>query len=489
MYSHDSLWHVERIQNMFSLIPSQFPVRWSPSLDNGYGVPLFNFTYPAPYYLGSLFMLFGLGPVKSYDLLLLLFYTLGGVGVYLLGSKKPVVGMTAAILYLFTPYQYLDIFVRGALGEVAALGFIPWVILAYEQISKTGRLKWYSSIPFAILLLSHNFYGYLFAALLLFLIIFLYDHKKQLFYSLVLSLGLAAFFLIPAFVEKNLLLYSQTTHISYRDHFVYPLQLLYGKWSYLGSQLGNFNKEMSYQLGVGSIFVLLLAIFTLFIRATKKLLLLIIPTVTAIFLMLPFSDFLWKLIPLLPSIQYPWRFLGVVAILVPLIFIELSNQKNSVIIYAVLIALAIFGSRNYARPAYWMDSGQFLKYHYEYVGKTTTAGRDEIVPYWAPSERHNAGDTPSLSFTHTSGSPTTMVIQRNYFPTWAATMDGQKIVISPTQTGEILLPIATGTHTYRLFQKSTKIQLLGNIISILSLFGIFAIYVQGNKPNSKNHNP
>lgn len=157
MYSHDSLWHVERIQNMFSLLPTQFPVRWSPSLDNGYGVPLFNFTYPAPYYLGAALMYLGFGPIKSYDLIILSFYLLGGIGVYCLGSKKPWIGVSAAILYLFTPYQFLDIFVRGALGEIVALGLMPWVILSYERVSQSGKLHWFTS-PFSTLIFISQFF-------------------------------------------------------------------------------------------------------------------------------------------------------------------------------------------------------------------------------------------------------------------------------------------------------------------------------------------
>lgn len=130
-----------------------------------------------------------------------------------------------------------------------------------------------------------------------------------------------------------------------------------------------------------------------------------------------------------------------------------------------------------------MSSEQYLKYHYEYVGKTTTAGRDEIVPYWAIKERYNAGDTPSLDFTYTSDSNTTMVIQRNYFPTWAATMDDKEVVLSPTSTGEISLPISSGAHTYKIFQKSTTVQKIGNIITILTLlFCVLNIHLQKIKP-------
>jgi len=226
MYSHDSFWHVERLINITSLIPTQFPVRWSPTLDHGYGIPLFNFTYPAAYYLGAIFMYLGLGPVKSYYLLLLLAYFAGGLGIFMLARRRPIVGVFAALLYLITPYQFLDIFVRGALGEVFALGLIPWVILVLENLSQTGRFKWYTSLPFALLILSHNFYAYLFLGLLTFFTLAFYRHKLLIFLSLFYSMCLSAFFLLPAFMEKSFLLVAQEKAHTYTAHFVYNAQLI-----------------------------------------------------------------------------------------------------------------------------------------------------------------------------------------------------------------------------------------------------------------------
>ncbi|KKU14952.1 MAG: hypothetical protein UX21_C0008G0007 [Microgenomates group bacterium GW2011_GWC2_45_8] len=511
MYSHDSLWHVERIQNIYSLIPTQFPVRWSPTLDNGYGVPLFNFTYPAPYYLGAGFMALGLGPIKSYDLILLLAYFLGGVGVYLLGRRRSWVGLTAAILYLTTPYQFLDIFVRGALGEVFALGLIPWVFLTFAQISTTGKLRWYSPLPFALLILSHNFYVYLFGALLTFFILVMYKHKRELIYVLFLSIGLSAFFLVPAFFEKNLLLFSQSNHLGYRDHFVYPLQLLYGKWNYLGSITGDNPYEMTYQLGASNLVILLFSLVVISLQTihrslSRKLVWSFIVLLLGIYMMLPISDFLWGTIPLLPSIQFPWRFLGITTIIFPLLYLELSiyfSKKNRFNLFPIvsgcLVILSIYASRNYGRPTYWMNADQFLQYHYEYAGKTTTAQRAEIVPRWAPVERYNADLIPevtagkitnylitplSISFDIDTSDSQSIVIERNYFPTWVGEIDGHPLALSPSSTGTISVPISSGTHSYRIHYQNTWVEKLGNLLSVLFVIALLGLLIkQYQSPN------
>ncbi len=503
MYTHDSLWHIERIQNMSSLLPAQFPVRWSPSLDNGYGVPLFNFTYPLPYYFGAGLMAIGLGPIKSYNLIILVSYLLGGVGVYFLGSKKPWVGLVAAVLYLTMPYQFLDIFVRGALGEVVALGIIPWIFLAIGQISTDGKLRWYSSLPFALLIISHNFYAYLFGALLAFCVAVIYRHKLAIMVSLLISLGLSAFFWLPALLEKNYLLFSASAQNGYRDHYVYFTQLFSSQWSYLGSQAGLDPQEMSYSLGISTIIVILVAIYVAVKTRAKRLGSYLFPLLVSIFLMLPASDFLWQHLPLLASIQFPWRFLGVVAVLIPLIYLEIADHyakaSNFRLFSFVLIIVGILGITRYGRPVKWLSAEEFYNLHYEYVGKTTTAAREEIVPRWAVTERYQppsplliSDSSPvsdlsqqdlGISFRADSASSegAIAVYHRNYYPMWQLLVDGQFSPIGPTSTGEITFPLRSGDHHYELRVGSTQVQKLGNWISLLFIFGAAFYFGRPNK--------
>lgn len=507
MYTHDSLWHVERLQNMISLIPSQFPVRWSPTLDNGYGIPLFNFTYPLPYYAGAVFMFMGLGPVKAFYLLLYLAYFAGGVGVYFLAHKR-LLGLLAGLLYLLTPYQFLDIFVRGALGEVLALGLIPWVIWSYQQISRSGKLSWYSPIPFALLLLSHNFYAYLFTGLLFAFTLVIYDHKVKILHSFLLSLALASFFIVPAFFEKSSLLSAQMSDQKIETHFVYPKQLVYSPWSYLGSLTGENPVEMSYQLGLANIMVICLAVFLalsrlLARRPLRSLLLYLTLYIFAIFMMLSPSLWFWQHLPLLASLQFPWRFLGVTTILTVLIFLELSKQISAkhypkfITFACLLIALACFNTRNYLRPVKWLDQTEFLALHYEYVGKTTTAHRDELVPRWAPTERYlpqndlvlTSGvellefnqSSLKLSFSATAGDGGVAIYHRNYYPMWHLTIDGKTAPVTPNSTGEITFPLLPGEHQYNLQIQSTFLQKLGNLISLISLFGLVIYFYINHK--------
>jgi len=87
--SHDGLYHIIRIREYYyELIHGQFPVRWTDRLDNAYGLPLFNYIYPGPYMLSSVFLAVGLNEVDAYKTVFLLSYFLGIYGYYFLFRKK-----------------------------------------------------------------------------------------------------------------------------------------------------------------------------------------------------------------------------------------------------------------------------------------------------------------------------------------------------------------------------------------------------------------
>lgn len=502
MYSHDSFWHVERLMNLSSLIPLQFPVRWSPTLDNGFGLPLFNFTYPAPYYLGAVLMSLGIGPVKTYYFLLFFSYLIGGIGVYFLGRKNRLIGIFAALLYLLTPYQYLDIFVRGALGEVVALGIIPWIFLSYEDMSKTGKLKWFSSLPLALLILSHNFYAYLFIGLLAIFFFTIYEHKWLLIKSFILSLLLSAFFIFPALFEKSSLLITQSDSFSYQAHFVYPSQLFYSKWVYLGSVPGNDQNEMSYQLGIANIIIIIVGLILaasqlIFNRKKSKLPIISLAILLSIFMMLSPSTWFWDHIPLMSTLQFPWRFLGVITILIPLLYLEISAKLDGQrqfwfkLFSLVLIFIGLLNTRNYFRPVKWLTGEEFLTMHYNYAGQNTTASRNELVPRWAPKERDlpvgsdlvlgpgaeivSRQESPySLTFkAHSLNSDISAVYYRNYYPSWHGYVDHRPIKLSPTSTGEIKFPLLEGEHEYLIQIESTPLEKISNIGTIIGLIIVF----------------
>ena len=522
-YGHDSLWHVQRITAMYQeLKKGHFPVRWVSSLDNKYGVPLFNYVYPGPYYLAAGLMFLGLGNVAAFNLTTAFFYVLGGLGMYFLFRRKPFVGFVSALIYLFTPYQFVNLFVRGAFGEIAVMGLAPWVFVALEDFKVKQQLKWYHPIPLALALISHNFLGpILFALTFIYLLIIklpVTGHPRRGLevrlcgWSLVVSLALASFFLLPMFFERSYLLSSVERNFSfkYSDHFVYPQQLFYSKWDYWYSMPGIAKDGMTFQLGFANIIIFLTTILMLLLskRLTvngeqlTKLKFFLLSFFFFLFLTLPYSAFIWRSLPLMQAMQFPWRFLAfttlISAILSGLV-LEIIAQRSKTLTFIIgigLVFLAIFNTRHYHRSMRTLSQKEFQTYQQIYADKTTTSARSELIPKWAPKERWQPIDPGLVGLRlakYDGGSRVDKIkdredniyftafaendrvklrLYRNYFPSWHATIDGQKLALSPSESGEIIIPLQSGKHSYHLWVGQTNLEKLANLISLITFLYI-----------------
>ncbi len=533
-YGHDAIWHVERITAMYQeLKKGHFPVRWVSDLDNKYGVPLFNYVYPGPYYLAAILMFFGFGNVASFSLTTAFFYLLGGWGMYFLFRRRPSIGFISALIYLFTPYQFVNLFVRGAFGEIAVMGLAPWVFVFIQDLQEKQKLKWYHPLPLALALISHNFLGpILFFLSLLYLMI----NRSQItpkgslspkagfrtdYRSLVISFALASFFLAPMFFERSYLLSSVEHNFSfkYNDNFVYPQQLFYSKWGYGYSMPGVVKDGMTFQLGFANIVIVILTLFMFaFFRSRitdYRLLFFLFSFLFFIFLMLPQSNFVWRSLPLMQAMQFPWRFLAfttlISAILSGLV-LEIIAQRSKTLTFIIgigLVFLAIFNTRHYHRSMRTLTQTEFQKLHYLYVYKTATSIRSELIPKWAPKERWKptgislvgqrlakCGGNPrveniqddgdSISFTAISENNFAKLrLYRNYFPSWHANVDGQKLALSPSESGEIIIPLQSGEHSYHLWVGQTNLEKFANLISLITFSYILYLSFMSWFPNRR----
>lgn len=131
--AHDTLEHVTRIASFYkSLTEGTIVPRWAGNLNWGYGHPILMFLYPIPSYAASFFHVLGLNYTDSLKALFATSYILSGIFFYIwirnfLNEKAAIAG---SVLYLFAPYRFVDLYVRGAIGEHVAFVFIPLVLLS-----------------------------------------------------------------------------------------------------------------------------------------------------------------------------------------------------------------------------------------------------------------------------------------------------------------------------------------------------------------------
>jgi len=311
--SHDGFAHVARLAQFDSVLKSgQFPVRWLPDHMAGYGSPVFNFNFSAPYYLGTVIYWIGFSYEGSIKVLLLLSLILSGWAMYLLIKEltnNELASIVAAILYIWSPYRFTDIYIRGALGECISFVFFPLIIWCVIKVYKiyslsppdnkkqnnklAGGSKGFigksfdfaptnlyfrrsrdfaqeikliliTGIVWSLFILSHNIMVLIGAGIYFGLIFFLgknLSHLKKLVkfagISFILGLCLSASFWLPAIFEKK---YDQMSSIKniyqLKDQFISLSQIVIGKWQY-GLAKPFSNDSMSFELGLINIAVIL----------------------------------------------------------------------------------------------------------------------------------------------------------------------------------------------------------------------------------------
>lgn len=483
--SHDGIFHVRRSAEMVEMLRSgQFPVRYASTLDNNYGIPLFNYVYPGPYYLAAIpNLLLGLGLPTVIKFLMFTSLLGGALGWYSYFKERKEIAWIVSLVSLFTPYFFVNIYVRSDLGETIVLGLLPWVFLMQKKVLATGKINWFTPLFLFLALISHNFIGYFMLPVLVFDLFMSKGHRAQGLWSLALGMGLASFFWIPMLFERQFLLSGITGNFSfpYTDHFVALWQFLVSPWGYGYSMPGVAQDGFTFQIGfvplLGLVIALSLAIAHFQQPSARPTLYFCLIIFFLIFCMTPWSAPLWGLIPLLRAVQFPWRLLGLVGVLIPLVVgLSLESIKSSRVLLgigAVLILLGIFNTYAFRAPEKYLSHTEFAEAYALWQNGTTTSYRDEIVPRWSLAEHAS----PSLEtgtdfkFTKEVAEPTVSTFPKNYFPSWMGEVDGKPMTLSPSPDGEISFTLLPGSHFYHLYLGSTNLELFSNLVSLIS-FGL-----------------
>jgi len=503
--THDGEYHIIRFYEFDkALRDGDWYPRWAYDLNNGYGIPLFNYVYPLPNYVASLLYTFGIGFIDGFKMSLLL-ATVVGVLFFYFWTKlffDKIAAVTAAIFYAFSPYRFVDIYVRGSVGEVWALAFFPAFLWAVTLLMQKRKIPYVvlAAIFFALTIFSHNIVGLMFAVFGFIYTMFLFfictPTKKMLLASLsvfILGVCLSAIFWLPALGEtsfvKNLQLYNVD------DHFPEIYQLLIPSWGtgFSGKDLGN---QMSFQIGTANLLAVCAAFF-LFLRSWKArdknknvLIFFVMSLITVVCLMLNITRPIWHFVPLLNYFQFPWRFLSLVILICSFIagavISMINGKKRKVSVSIIFIFLAVTLSLSYTQPAYYHQRSDA---HYltreNFIHGTNSQGdmfntiwiaqkpplkksKVEIVQGKGIVVVHNS-KTSLLTFSVMSDEVSQIVVNTAYFPGWEVYIDGEKILVQKTRIGSITFPVSKGEHSVVVHFNDTMIRRVGVGISFFGL--------------------
>lgn len=512
--THDGEWAVVRLVDMFRILrDGQFPARMSGALNFGYGYPLFNFAYPFPYYLG-IPIYFVLGSfVASVKTIFAASVIFSGIFMFLASNalwKNKWAAAISTMLYVYLPYRMVDLYVRGSIGESLAFALFPLIFYLMLKLFDAPLTRFtilLLSLSVSVLILTHNIMAILFLPVL---IIFLSarvicekrrDVLKAFLLCMLLGVGLAAFFWVPALFEKSNILLSKTPIADRNLYFVNLNQLIIPSWGY-ASPTGS--DGFSYQLGTAQVIVLiasLLLIVYSFTRnrffqtsAHKYVVILEVIYFLAFLMLFSFTSSIWKILPFYKEINYPWTVLSQLGFITSLLagFIAVGGK---VLRYAMVIVsvIAVILSLQYAKPSEYVNRGE----DFYMTNEATTTSSKELMPLWVKEvpETHYKEkveiikgsaeiknlifNSKKLSFDYISHDDAVFRINTIYYPGWNLKVNGKKSeIIYSNKNGLMEVGIREGKGNITFSFNETPLRFSADILSMLSflMLIIFVVY-------------
>jgi len=520
---HDDLQVMRIFQMEKCFDDGQIPCRWSPDMAFGYGQAMFNFYSVFPYYLGVLIRLvFPISIMATVKLLFIISVIAAACGMYLLASQfwGKMGGILSSVLYTYAPYHALNIFVRGAMAEGFALAVLPYVWLAIYLLVKRASFKriLMLSLAIAILFTSHNITSLIFAPFTILWAVFwiIYSRNIKSIVNIgiagILGIGVSAFFVIPNLFEQSLIQkeFFNTDYFFYGAHFVSLKQLFWERsWGY-GPSIFGPNDEISFAVGwphwwIGlPLGVIVISWFRIKRRRLLSLILFVLISFLTIstFMTHGRSTFIWKLIPLISFVQFPWRFLGLTAFSLSFAAGALAKAKfrfKKLIVFIMLVLIIVLNIGYFKSEYSWWwatDEEKLSGVAFElqqkaavldYLPKTAKNAPKEIAP---ENPQVISGEGRAYNFSKNTNSfffdaelygDAELQIPVMYFPGWVVISDGELVASRPSEEiGAITVNLTTGKHIVQGRFINTPIRSLSNVVTVVSLMLIFVGYVFDN---------
>jgi hypothetical protein len=499
----DSPWLLARTYEMAQgLRAGQFPVRWMGHAAYGLGYPFFSFYSALPYYLAALLHLWGFGILWSIKLTQLIGFLAAAAGTYVLAHRwlhsAPAAALVA-IAYTFAPFHLSNVYVRGdSLSEFYAFVWYPLVLLSLHRLferptaGRSGTL----ALTFAALVVTHNLSAMIFGPfVLLYVLLLIFDRPTQrrlkaraiglTLLALALGVLLSAWYWLPALGELDAVQLGEeqtSGHFNYSAHFRSRDLVQPTAWF-------DYDPDVAptpFAMGMVQAALTLAGTAALLWRwlcrrrADTPGLFALPALAIATLMITPLSRPLWDSLPLLPLIQFPWRFLSVQALAGSLVVGYLATTLPRPRLVAVLAALtlalaALAGLR--PEPLHITDADvtpeRLALYEY-FTANIGTTIQAEYLPRHAVPRPYTsealltvpAKPVPLLLEGTLDGA--TLLEQRPhrerwqvdvtsktarlafhtlYFPGWQALVNGQPVEIEPWPgLGYIGLALEQGTH-------------------------------------------
>jgi len=482
--------------------------RWAALAHFGYGEPRFVFYPPASWTLGA-----ALSAILPWTLVpavyLWIVLTLAGVAMFFLARtwlpRRDAI--FAGALYAVNPYHLVIVYWRSAFAELLASCLVPLLFLfvlravdgkrrAFILLALVLAGAWLTNVPAAVMI------HYSFALL----IVFFAGKKRSPRLLLVgggaVALGacLAAFYLLPAIYEQRWVNVAAALSAGLRpqDNFLFAHTT--------DADHDTFNRIVSW-LAVFEITVIFVAALPgKLVRSLQRdrLDALWIWAMVCSGLLLPLTTILWRILPKLAFMQFPWRWLLCLSmILAILVSLGLRSWWVRGAVCALSLLLIVVAWHRVQAP--WWDSAADLREIQDNMASGIgSEGTDEYTPLGAdPTEidqnARNATvvgpartaiqvlrwDAESKVLTAEMSAADQLALRLFRYPAWQVRVNDHVVeMYARAENGQMLVPVGAGMNRVEITFVRTWDRTVGGWISVASVIVITVILLAGRKNSS-----
>jgi len=470
--------------------------RWAALAHFSHGEPRFVFYPPASWTLGSAISAVAPWTIAS-PVFIWIVLVLAGAAMFVLARQW--VGrrdaVFAAVLYAVNPYHLVIVYWRSAFAELLASCLVPLLVLLVLRAADGERravvplglvlaAAWLTNAPAAVMI--HYSLG---------LLVLFFAWRRKSLQMLLLAAGavamgacLAAFYLLPAIYEQRWIDIAQAVSAGSRpaDNFLFIHTT--------DSDHDAFNRIISW-IAVLEMTVVLTAVAggRLWRDARRDVWNALSSWAFASsVLMFPVSLFLWKILPKMQFMQFPWRWLLCLS-LVFCTFVTVAMRswwlRGAVCMVSLVVIVAAW---NRVQAPWWDNAADLREMQDNMATGAGYEGTDEYTPLGAdPSAidkdarkvtvdgpargdiRVQRWDAESRVFTVQMAAADQVALRLFAYPAWHVQVNGVKVQTSAREaTGQLLVPVAAGMNRVELVFVRTWDRTAGGWISVVTALAI-----------------
>lgn len=518
---HESVRYFLLFEHFRDAIGAGIPYpRWLPELHGGLGYPTFVFYQPGFFYWQLPFAQLTNDPLWIVYLSLYGLFALGAGGAWLLARQVggDLGGYIGAVLFMLTPYAFVNLYWRCDLSELAAMLIMPWpfalTLWLNRRLEKTDR----PVLPICLALiaaLTALFYSHpvgLVFALPVFAIFVLWlgaDRKSKAGMRLWFSAGCSVCIALALSAPYWATVIEMSRHVNLQaafrghyvpeKHFAQFTDFIMPRWSVT---------DLKYsQLGLPHLVMAVTGAIAL--RRDRVVQFAFVALLLLMLAMTETASALWSL-PMLRTMQFPWRIMSVVATIQVLCaggIVRFLPARRSLRFWVLAAALG--------------TSVGWYHVQFQFIGSTSLISResvtarrkrdtkalqayaqaDEFRPRWAPRDhvprasgqpllvapapaqvvKLSRSSADRLRYQVSARDPVTLTIRQFYLPGWRVEIDGKPIPDAALRRdvsridGTIQFTMPKGTHRIEAWYEGPVGWRRRNLLILFFVFAGLAI--------------